>query len=287
MDERKDYPVAEWAKFFEVSTSGYYTWKIQSAERKQREEQYRQSVKEVFESGEGTYGVDRVCGILRRNGGHASYQKVKECMDEMGLHSVHKRRRQHSLTDSRNAHGGEYKNLVRGMEITEPFQVVSSDISYIKTGEGFEYLCQIKDVRSGIVLAESMMEHMKADLVVETLRSAMMRWHFPEGTIFHSDRGSQYTSSALRKQLNRYGIRQSFSRIGMPGDNSWSESFFANLKKEVVHWQWFATRTQARQAVFAYIEGFYNTRRVQKRLGYLSPKQWLNCRIHNSQKYTA
>ena len=93
--------------------------------------------------------------------------------------------------------------------------------------------------------------------------------------MYHSDRGSQYTSESVMKLLVKNGIRQSFSRVGKPGDNSWSESFFANLKKETVHWEHFRTREEARQKIFAHIEGFYNTRRVQARLGHLSPMQWL------------
>ena len=81
----------------------------------------------------------------------------------------------------------------------------------------------------------------------------------------------------MTKLLQEYGILQSFSRVGKPGDNAWSESYFANLKKEAVHWRHFQTREEARQAIFAYTEGFYNTRRIQKRLGYLSPSEWLNC----------
>jgi putative transposase len=224
---------------------------------------------------------------MRRNGEKASRNKVAQHMQEMGLQSIHKRRRQRSLTDSRNARDNTYPNMVRGLEITEPFQVITSDITYIKTGEGFEYLCKIKDVVSGVVLGESMMEHMKAELVIQAIKNAMKRWALPEGTIFHSDRGCQYTSSAARELLKKYKLRQSFSRVGTPGDNAWSESFFANFKKEIIHWRWFPTREQAREAVFAYIEGFYNTRRVQKRLGYLSPKQWLKCWMDEHLKRTA
>ena len=79
----------------------------------------------------------------------------------------------------------------------------------------------------------------------------------------------------MKDLLTRHGIAVSYSRVGKPGDNSWSESFFANLKKEAVHWAHFVTREEAREAMFAYIEGFYNTKRIQKRLGYLSPMQWL------------
>ncbi|MEG3067371.1 MAG: IS3 family transposase [Syntrophaceticus schinkii] len=165
--------------------------------------------------------------------------------------------------------------LVKDLEITEPFQAVSSDISYIRTMEGFEYLCTVKDIASGIVLAETMAEHMSSELVLVTIKKALNRWHLLAGTIFHSDRGSQYTSKKVMEYLSENQIRQSFSRVGKPGDNAWSESFFANLKKEAVHWRHFKTREEARQAIFAYIEGFYNTRRIQKRLYYLSPIQWL------------
>ena len=279
--------MARWAAHFGVSNSGYYEWLKERNRRKQRDDHYAGEVKRAFVSGEGTYGVDRICGIMRRNGEKASRDKVAQHMQEMGLHSIHKRRRQRSLTDSRNARDDSYPNMVRGIEITKPFQVITSDITYIKTGEGYEYLCKIKDVVSGVVLAESMMEHMKAELVVQAIKNAMRRWQLPEGTIFHSDRGCQYTSSVVKELLRKYHLRQSFSRVGKPGDNAWSESFFANFKKETVHWRWFPTRAQAREAVFAYIEGFYNTRRVQKRLGYLSPKQWLKCWADGRLKRTA
>jgi putative transposase len=86
----------------------------------------------------------------------------------------------------------------------------------------------------------------------------------------------------VKTLLNSIKIRQSFSRVGKPGDNAWSESFFANLKKEAVHWRTFRTRQEARDAIFAYIEGFYNSRRIQKRLGYMSPAGWLKHHLHLS-----
>ena len=112
-------------------------------------------------------------------------------MEKLGLRSIHCQRRQRSLTDSRKARGDDYENLLKDLEITEPFQVLSSDISYIRTTEGFEYLCQVRDVVSGIVLAHKMSDHMKAELVVETVKLAVGRHRLPEDCIFHSDRGSQ------------------------------------------------------------------------------------------------
>jgi putative transposase len=275
IEEHPEYAVTKWAKMLKVSLSGYHTYRSRKEAKEKVEEAYRNKIKEHFEEGRRTYGVDRICGLLRKNGYKASYGRIKRLMDEMGFVSIHRRRRQRSLTDSRKARGNGYLNLTKGLKITEPFQVISSDISYIRTDEGFGYTCQIRDVVSNVVLAESMDDNMRSDLGADTIKQAMNRWHLPEGTIFHSDRGSQYTSEVVMSLLKKYGLEQSFSRIGMPGDNAWSESFFANLKKEQVHWWHFNTIGEARQVLFEYIEVFYNRQRVQKRLGYLSPIQWL------------
>jgi putative transposase len=270
-----EYAAAKWVRFLGISRSGYYEWKKRQDQQQEQRQAYIQLIRKIFEEGEGTYGVDRVCGKLREQGHKASYRKVQAIMKQEGLRSIHRRQRQKSRTDSRKARSDAYVNLVKDLEITKPFQVLSSDISYIRTGEGFEYLCEIRDVCIGIVLAYSMAESMKAELVTETIRKMMRRWDLPADCICHNDRGSQYTSAAVKQLLNAYQIRQSFSRVGKTGDNAWSESFYANLKKEAVHWRYFPTRMEARQAIFAYIESFYNTRRIQKRLGYLSPMTWL------------
>ena len=278
IEKENQYAKKKWAAKLGVSTTGYYTWFKERKERQESDEALRSKVITAFNEGDGTYGVDRICGILRRDGQSASYEVVKRIMEQESLKSCHRIRRQRSLTDSRKARGDEYKNLTKDIEITEPFQVLSSDISYIRTGEGFDYLCQIRDVYSNLVLASCQVENMKKELVLQTLKAAQDRWRLPEGVIFHSDRGSQYTSDDVMKQVADYGWKQSFSRVGTPGDNAWSESFFSILKKEIVHWRFYPTREAARQAIFEYIEVFYNRRRVQKRLGYLSPIQFLNSR---------
>jgi len=265
-----------------ISRSGYCAWKKRKDDKAKKEKTYADKIKKIFDESNGTYGPDRVCGELRKRGFTASYKRVRSIMENLGLRSIHCQRRQRSLTDSRKARGDDYENLVKDLEITEPFQVLSSDISYIRTTEGFEYLCQVRDVVSGIVLAHKMADHMKAELVAETIKLAVGRHRLPEDCIFHSDRGSQYTSDMVKTLLNSIKIRQSFSRVGKPGDNAWSESFFANLKKEAVHWRTFSTRLEARDAIFAYIEGFYNSRRIQKRLGYMSPAGWLKHHLHLS-----
>jgi len=265
-----------------VSRSAYYEWKKTRDIREAATKSYAETIRKIFDESCGCYGVERVCAELRKKGFTASFHRVRDNMAEQGLKSIHLRCRQRSLTDSSRSRGDGYPNLIHALEITEPFHVLSSDISYIRTKEGFGYMCQIRDVTSGLILAHTMSERMRADLVADTIRQMLKRWEIPAGCIFHSDRGSQYTSSMVKDLLNRHKIEQSYSRVGKPGDNSWSESFFANLKKEAVHWIQFSTREEARNAMFAYIEGFYNTKRIQRRLGYLSPMQWLKKRYVNN-----
>ena len=266
--------MAKWARFLQVSRSGYYAF----IERRQRceceKEQQKKEIKRIFDESNGTYGPDRICGVLRRNGRKASYRKVSKYMAEMGLSSIHNRHRSRSLTDSRKSRGDGYPNLVRGQVFDKPYQAVCSDITYLRSGEGWVYLCKVKDIVTGEILGEVMSENMKKDLVIKAFMNAQARHELPKGMIFHSDRGCQYTSKEFMDILKLYGIKQSFSRVGMPGDNAWAESFFATLKKECIHFRFFATREQLRQTVFAWIHSFYNTRRVQARLGYMSPKQY-------------
>ena len=273
--------VVKWASFLEVSTSGYYAWQQERESRQARDNVYAGQVQRVFDQSGGTYGADRVTGQLRKDGFSTSFKKVKRIMNEHGLFSVHLRY-QRSLTDSRGSRDEDCPNLLRDVPEIRPLRALSSDITYIPTQEGFAYTCTIRDLRSGVVLAEQTAPRMKKELVLDTIRSATRRWKLDKGTIFHSDRGSQYTSEAVRECLRKLGLRQSFSRTGKPGDNTWSESFYSILKKELVHpIGRFRTREEAVQGIFAFIHGFYNTTRIQKNLDYLSPMEWLN-RYHNS-----
>jgi putative transposase len=275
--------VAKWVKFFQVSRSGYYAYIKRCECREEEKKQLQASIKEIFDEGKGTYGPDRVCGVLRKHGQKASYKKISRYMSEMGLHSVHKKHKSRILTDSRKARGDGYPNLVQGQSFAKPGMAVCSDITYLKSEEGRLYLCVVKDICNGEILGEATGDNMKKELVIRAFLNAQARHNLKKGTIFHSDRGSQYTSKDFMVTLNLYGIKQSFSRVGMPGDNAWAESFFATLKKECIHFGHFATREEVRQTVFAWIESFYNIKRVQARLGYMSPKEYAACLENNNQ----
>jgi putative transposase len=274
ISEHEEHSVARWARFFQVSRSGYYSYKKHRETRDHDRRSKAQTIKRIFDESEGTYGPDRICGVLRRKGIKASYRQVSGMMSELGLKSIHRKHKTRSLTDSRKARGEGYENLVRDEVINKPRQAVCSDITYLKSGEGWVYLCIVKDIATGEILGEAMSDNLRKDLVIQALKNAQTRHRLPSGTIFHSDRGSQYTSKEFKGLLRKYGIKQSFSRVGMPGDNAWAESFFATLKKECIHFRQFPNRDGLKQAVFAWIEGFYNNRRVQARLGYLSPRHY-------------
>jgi len=270
----EEYPVAKWCDFFQVSRSGYYSFLARYESRETEKTKLKAEVKRIFDESGGTYGPDRICGILRKNGRKASYGKISGYMAEMGLSSIHNRHKTRSLTDSRKARGNGYPNLVRGQTFDTPYTAVCSDITYLKSGEGWLYHCIVKDIVSGEILGEAMSERIKKELVIKAFLNAQARHNLAHGTIFHSDRGSQYTSNEFIATLEMYGINQSFSRVGMPGDNAWAESFFATLKKECIHFNHFATRDELQQTVFAWTNGFYNTNRVQARLGYMSPREY-------------
>jgi putative transposase len=272
--------VAKWARFLQVSRSGYYAY-IERRERCEKQKTtLKKEIKRIFEESDGTYGPDRICGILRKAGQKVSYGKISGYMSEMKLSSVHNRHRNRSITDSRKSRGEGYPNLVKGQTFDKPYQAVCSDITYLKSGEGWLYLCTVKDIVSGEILGEATSDKMKKELCIRAFLNAQARHNLNTGTIFHSDRGCQYTSKEFIDTLKLYGIQQSFSRVGVPGDNAWAESFFATLKKECIHFNHFVTRDELCQAVFAWINGFYNTKRGQARLGYISPKEYSMLLLH-------
>lgn len=275
IEAQKEHGRAKWAKILNVSKSGYYSWRKNRDVREARSKDWAEKVLRVFHDGAGHYGVERICGILRSRGGSASYRAVRRVLNENGLGSSHARRRRRTVPDGRTVLGDGYPNLTRGLPVTAPFHVLSSDISCIRTGEGTEYLCQIQDVYSKVILGRCQQERQTADIVLKALSSACHRWSLSEGVIFHSDRGSQYTSEKVMNCIRELGWRQSFSRAGRPGDNAWSESFFSILKKEAIHHSLPPTREASRQRIYEYIEMYYNRCRVQKGLGYHSPVEYL------------
>lgn len=273
--ENPEYPVTKWAEILEIERTGYYAWLNKREAFEEKEAHLKKRIKEVFDEVDGTYGPDRIVKELRKSGEHIGRKKCAEYMADMGLESCHNKTRSRSLTNSRKARGDGYPNILRDQCFPiVPRMGLASDITYLKTGEGFMYQCIIKDIVTGELLGEHMADRMTKDLVIKAILSMLAKHKLEEGCIFHSDRGSQYTSKAVMDLLKQYGLRQSFSRVGMPGDNAWAESFFATMKKELIHRRYFMTKESVKSAVFEYIYCFYNVKRIQKRLGYMAPAEY-------------
>ena len=266
----------KWAEILEIERTGYYSWLKRREELEERETQLKERITAVFNESRGTYGPDRITAELRRKGEHLGRKRCAEYMADLNLSSCHNRHRSKSLTNSKKARGDGYPNILRDQEFPiVPRMGIASDITYLRTDEGFMYHCVIRDIVNGEVLGDHMADRMTKELVINAILAVLARHKLMKGCIFHSDRGSQYTSKAVIELLKQYGFRQSFSRVGMPGDNAWSESFFAIMKKELIHWTHYETKESVRAAVFEYIYGFYNVKRIQKRLGYMSPREYL------------
>jgi len=259
-----------------IGRTSYYAWLRNREVAEKRKEHLKKRIKEEFAESRGTYGPDRILAELRKTGERLGRVKCRDLMKEMALSSCHNRHKTRSLTNSKKARGEGYPNILRDQEFPIAARMgLTSDITYLKTGEGFMYHCVIRDIVTGDVLGDHMADRMTKDLVLNAILGMLARHDLAKGCIFHSDRGSQYTSKAVMGLLQQYGLRQSFSRVGMPGDNAWSESFFATMKKELIHWTHYETKEAVRAAVFEYIYCFYNVTRIQKRLGYMSPREYL------------
>ena len=259
----------------EVSRSGFYAWLTRDrSERSKRDEELIVLIRRIHKDGRGTYGAPRIHRALRTRGERCSRKRVARLMGETGLAGKARSRFRPQTTDSN--HGGPFvPNLVEQNFLTEqPNTVWASDITYIATGEGWLYLATTIDLYSRRVVGWSMSDSLKTKLPLDALRAALDDRKPAPGLIHHSDRGCQYASCAFRAVLSEHGIQASMSRKGNCYNNAVAESFFHTLKVELVHECRFATRAEAKAAVFDYVETFYNRTRVHSTLDYKSPVEF-------------
>lgn len=274
--ERRNHAVTTLCRVIGASVSGFYAWlhavpAVQT--RAETDAELRDQISRIFASRRRLYGSPRVHAELRRNGRRHSRRRIERLMREMGLSARRRRHRAPRTTDSRHDLPVAPNRLARNFGAARPDTVWLADISYISTGEGFLYLAAIKDLATRQIVGWSMADHLRAELCVDALVMALQRCRPARGLIHHSDRGSQYASEPYRDILKRHGIEQSMSGRGDCLDNAPMESFFASLKKESVHPTAFATRDEARAALFHYIEVFYNRQRLHSAIGYRTPAE--------------
>ena len=182
-------------------------------------------------------------------------------------------RRFKATTNSNHTHPVAPNVLCRQFTASNVNQKWVADITYVPTHEGWLYLGAVLDLASRRVVGHSTHERMTTGLVTRALTMALKRRRPETGLVLHSDRGSQYASRDYQRMLERHGIRCSMSRRGDCYDNALMESFFATLKKELLHHEHYRTRGEARRAIFEYIECFYNNERLHSALGYVSPAE--------------
>ena len=254
-----------------VTRGGYYKWKKRKpSRRKQEDEVLKQAIKTSHKQSRGTYGSPRVTDDLKEQGFEVGKRRVARLMREEGITGTPPKPYKRT-TDSKHNNEVADNVLEREFTVDAPNKVWATDITYVRTWEGWMYLAVVIDLFSRRVVGWAMATHMRTQLALDAVGMALGRRVPDPGLLHHSDRGSQYASGAYRDALRDHGITCSMSRKGNCWDNAVVESFFATLKKELIHRRPWATVRSAHAAIAEYIEFFYNSRRKHSTLGNLSP----------------
>lgn len=270
---RKHYPLQYLCKMLSVSTSGFADWLACSGPSHWLSDaQLLVLIRSVHGEVRGTYGAPRIYQELKSRGHPVSKARIQRLMHKHGIRARHKRRYK-ATTNSKHSMPVAPNVLDRQFSTSAPDTVWTADITYIPTREGWLYLAVVMDLHTRAIVGWSMDERMTKELVISALRMARFRRKPKPGLLHHSDRGSQYCSHDYQALLAEYGMQASMSRKGNCWDNAPMESFFNSLKNERVFHRRYATRAEARNDLFDYIEVFYNRKRRHSSIGYQTPAQ--------------
>ena len=255
---REKYSISEMCRFFEVSRSGYYDY-VRRMDVPAKDLPLAEKIRECQSVCRNTYGYRRVHIWLERNGIHCNPKTVLRVMNKYNLLSVIRRKRYVKYGEYLH----RYPNLLnRNFAAERPNQKWVTDISYIRTGQGFLYLSVIRDLYDNSIIAYRTGTEQNINLVLNTIKAAKRKEKVTAQLQLHSDQGFQYTSQAYYKLTQRYGITPSMSRRGNPYDNALAENFFSILKTECIHRVKIETFKDARELIDDYIY-FYNNQRIQ------------------------
>lgn len=261
-----------------VSASGFFHWRRRpDSATARRRERLATLIRQAFEDSDETYGYRRIHAHLARAGVPCGPELVRSIMRELGLQPCQPRPWRAGLTeqDGREHHIPDL--LARDFTADQPGEKFVGDITYIPTWEGWLYLATVIDCHTKMVVGYAMDDNYKTPLITTALRGAVARTtNLALDAIFHSDRGSNYTSHEFATIITELGLRHSVGRTGICYDNAMAESFFAALKNERVHRTVYATRAHARADIARYIEFWYNRARLHSGLDYKSPQEVLN-----------
>ena len=268
----KSFTISVMCKVLKVNRSAYYHWVNNGCVIDRVDVQLNTLIKDIFYQYREVYGTRRIKEVLvQEYGVIVSLRKIAKTMKLLGLTVKMKRKFRVTTTDSNHNYSISPNRLQRDFRTNVANEVYVGDITYIRTQQGWLYLAVVIDLYSRKVVGWSMDDTMKVSLVNNALEMALHTRKPNANLIWHTDRGSQYASDSHRALLAKYHILQSMSAKGDCWDNAVSESFFHSLKTELVHHERFKTRAEANQAIFEYIEVFYNRQRLHSSNGYMSP----------------
>lgn len=271
--EKASFKVTALCRVLGVTPQGYYAYaRRRVSDRHERELALHHRVRALYEASRQTYGSPRIHRALRAEGLRVGKRRVERALRSMNLRAC-SAKRFFVTTKADNSHRTEPNVLDRNFTASRPNERWATDITYIWTDEGWCYLAVVLDLYSRIVVGWSVQDTLHTRLAVNALTMALQRRRPKAGLLHHSDRGCQYTSDTYRLQLERCGITVSMSRRGNCWDNAVAESFFSTLKKELISRQRWTGRLAVRQALFDYIEIFYNRQRLHSTLDYKTPAQ--------------
>lgn len=258
-------------RLLEVSRSAFYARQNTPSERSVADATLTAAIRRVHATSGGTYGSPRVHAELADTGHEVGRRRVTRLMREAGIEGRHKRRwRKTTIPDPAAERARDLIGRDFAPSPTTDRRYVG-DITYIATWEGFAYLATVIDLASRRVVGWSIANHMRTELVEDALKMAFVQRRPSRGLIFHTDRGSQYTSGDFARLARDNGVVLSVGMKGECWDNAVAESFFATIKRELIETRPWPTRAGLERAVFNYIEGWYNTRRRHSSLSYKSP----------------
>ena len=271
--EKAEHSVSRMCRWLDVSRSGFYEWQERPPSHTQlRNEQLDARITEIFTESDGTYGYRRVHADLARQGVAACPELVRSRMRALDLRPCQPR--PYRPTTTRQGGDPPAPDLLqRDFTADAPGEKLVGDITYIPSEEGFAYLATVIDCCTKECIGYAIADHMRTALVIDGLDMAARNGRLADGAIFHSDRGSQYTSEAFAAHAKSLDVRQSMGRTGICFDNAAAESLNSAVKVERVNRVIYPTIDDARKDVTRYIELRYNTRRLHSSLGYRTPRE--------------
>jgi putative transposase len=273
-DPADDFPVAFMCAQLEVSRSGYYDWRRRLPSRRELgDAELGEKIRELHRDLPGRPGVRRVWAELAAHGWRVGRKRVWRLMRAAGLQGRTPQRWRRTTVHGRRPIDAP-DLLEQDFDVEAVDTVWAGDITYIDTVDGFCFLATVIDLASRRVVGWALDEHMRTDLVTDALTQALATRRPAPGVIFHSDRGTQFTSGEFARFCNAHGVRRSMGRKATCFDNAVAESFFATYKKELIHTRPWNGLTELRQATFVWIEGDYNRRWRHSHLGYLTPCEY-------------